>query len=125
MNSKRKGNAGELELLHILEQNDIDAVRNDQMYIGGKNNPDISARIADDQFHIEVKRVEKLNLNQAMQQAISDASETDVPCVVHRSNRNPWLVTLRLSDAIKMINKGHSAERSEDCDHVNGLHAAD
>ena len=106
MNSKRKGNAGELELLHILNGYGIEAKRNNQMYIGGKNNPDISVNINGIELHVEVKRVERLNLHHAMQQAIVDASETALPCVAHRTN--PWLITLRLSDAILMLNRGHS-----------------
>ena len=104
MNSKRKGNAGELELLHLLLQNGIQAVRNDQRYTGGKENPDILATVNNNQIHIEVKRVERLNLNRAMQQALSDASKTAFPCVAHRTNRNPWLITIRLSDVLKMLN---------------------
>ncbi len=34
MNSKRKGNAGELELLHLLEGYGLTVRRNDQRYTG-------------------------------------------------------------------------------------------
>ena len=42
MNSKRKGNGGERELLSILQAVGV-AVRNDQRYTGGVDNPDIGA----------------------------------------------------------------------------------
>ena len=105
MNSKRKGNRGELELLHILESNGITAQRNDQMYVGGSDNPDIIAYIGELPFHVEVKRVERLNLGAAMDQAIRDAGEGKTPCVVHRTNRRPWLVTLRLDDITSILKR--------------------
>ena len=51
-------------------------------------------------IHIEVKRVERLNLEEAMRQSIRDAErfKDGWPCVVHRKNRFPWLVTMRLMD---------------------------
>lgn len=99
MNSKRKGSAGERELLAILKEHGFpDAVRNDQMYIGGLNNPDISASFHGIPLHIEVKRVERLNITNAVIQAVYDADGAAFPVVVHRTNRQPWLVTFRLSD---------------------------
>ena len=41
MNSKRKGNAGELEFLHLLEAQGLTVWRNDQRYTGGRDNPDV------------------------------------------------------------------------------------
>ena len=102
MNSKRKGSDGERELLTILRGNGFpDAVRNDQMYIGGWKNPDISASFHGIRLHIEVKRVERLNITSAMAQAVSDAAGTAFPVVIHRTNRQPWLVTFRLDDFLK------------------------
>lgn len=99
MNSKRKGSKGERELLAILKEHGFpDAVRNDQMYIGGYRNPDISASFQGHQLHIEVKRVERLSITSAIAQAVSDAAGAAFPVVVHRTNRQPWLVTFRLDD---------------------------
>ena len=47
--------------------------------------------------HIEVKRVERLNLHAAMEQSIRDA-KGDIPIVVHRMSREPWMVTMRFED---------------------------
>ena len=107
MNSKKKGNAGERELCAILAEAGA-AQRNDQRYIGGKDNPDIDAEGLEG-FHFEVKRVEKLNVPEAMKQAIRDASGR-VPVVVHRRNREPWLVTMRLDDWILERRNAHSSE---------------
>ena len=45
-------------------------------------------------YHVEVKRVEKLNINTAMEQAMRDHAEKNVPAVFHRKNRSEWLVTI-------------------------------
>lgn len=60
MNSSRKGSRGELELLHLLEGQGLACHRNDQRYIGGKNNPDISLIINGQRYHVECKRKERL-----------------------------------------------------------------
>ena len=99
MNSKRKGNAGERELCEYLTAAGYPAHRNDQQYIGGKGNPDIDARGLE-RFHIEVKRVERLNISAAMKQSDRDA-ESRIPVVIHRRNREQWLITMKLSDFLK------------------------
>ena len=99
VNGKRKGSAGERELCAYLTANGFPASRNDQTYIGGKGNPDVAAEGLD-AYHIEVKRVEHLNLCAAMEQAEHDAAGK-IPVVVHRRNRRPWLITLKLSDFLK------------------------
>ena len=52
--------------------------------------------------HIECKRVERLNIFEAMKQAVRDADAAEVPAVFHRKNREGWLVTMKLEDWIKM-----------------------
>ena len=96
MNSKRKGSAGECELCEYLTAAGFPAHRNDQRFTGGKRNPDIDAEGLE-RFHIEVKRVEKLNISAAMHQAEQDAVNR-TPVVIHRRNREPWLITMKLSD---------------------------
>lgn len=56
-------------------------------------------------IHIEVKRVEKLNVEKAVEQAQRDLStkkEKRLPFVFHRKNRKPWLVTGTLEDWFKL-----------------------
>ncbi len=92
MNSKRKGKAGELEACRELERVFGCQARRGQQFQGTPESPDV---IAIDGLHIEVKRVEKLNLENAMAQAIADAGES-VPVVLHRKNRGKWLLTCEL-----------------------------
>ena len=51
-------------------------------------------------IHIEVKRVERLNVVEAMEQSVRDSERMGdgVPALFHRRNRKPWLVTMRLED---------------------------
>lgn len=51
-------------------------------------------------IHIECKRVERLNLYDAMAQAERDSErfQDGVPAVFHRRSRSPWLVTMKLED---------------------------
>lgn len=99
MNSKAKGSAGERELCMWLTAHGYPARRNEQRYIGGKGNADVVAEGLE-RFHFEVKRVERLNVPAAMQQAERDAYGR-IPAVVHRRNRAPWLITMHLEDWIK------------------------
>ena len=59
-------------------------------------------------IHIEVKRVEKLNVMEAMEQSIRDSERMadGVPALFHRRNRKPWLVTMRLEDWISLYARG-------------------
>lgn len=55
--------------------------------------------------HIEVKRVERLNILEAMTKATRNTgcSQDGVPAVFHRSSRSPWLVTMQLTDWLEAI----------------------
>ena len=104
MKSQRKGRAGEIELVSILNDNGIPARPGNPLNFGTM--PDV---VGIDGIHAEVKRVEMLNVQEAMQQAIRDAEKFDdgLPTLFHRRNRSPWLVTMRLDDWLK-IYKGET-----------------
>ena len=99
MNSRAKGKAGELELSKVLKAYGYEARRSVQ-YCGANGDADV---IGIPGIHIECKRVEKLNIENAMAQSINDAENSEVPVVMHRKNRQKWLVTLRLDDFIRII----------------------
>ncbi len=103
--SKAKGTRGEHEIEKILQAYGIRAYRNDQIFKGGKGNPDVSAEIAGIPLHIEVKRCERLNVPEAMHQAERDAAEHTLPVVAHRRNRESWMLTLRLSDLLDILSE--------------------
>lgn len=102
INSKRKGKTGELELANKLKQYGYEAQRSVQ-YNGKDGQADV---LGLPHIHIECKRVEKLNLYDAMEQAKRDAKHGDLPAVFHRKNRCNWLVTMELDDFIKIYKGG-------------------
>lgn len=98
MNSKAKGAAGERELALVLRFHGYDARRGIQ-YCGANGDADV---IGLPGIHIECKRVEKLNLQDAYDQSKRDARQGEIPTVMHRRNHCEWLVTMALDDWIEM-----------------------
>lgn len=92
INSKNKGKNGEIELAHKLQEYGYDAKRSVQ-YNGKDGQADVLGLPS---IHIECKRVEKLNIYDAIAQAKRDAKNGDKPTVFHRKNRCNWLVTMEL-----------------------------
>ena len=99
INSRHKGKRGELSLAHELEKYGYECRRTAQ-YCGKTG--DASDVVGLPGIHIECKRVEKLNIDNAIDQAVRDAREGEMPTVFHRKNRRPWLVTMRLEDWMKL-----------------------
>jgi hypothetical protein len=60
-----------------------------------------------DGIHPEVKRVERLNVHKAMEQAIDEAHKRDdgQPAVFFRRDRGEWLVCIRLPLFMEMYEK--------------------
>lgn len=103
MNSRAKGAAGERELAHELEKYGYKA-RRSQQFCGANGDADVEGVPG---LHIECKRVERLNIHEAMKQSRRDAREADVPVVIHRKNRTKWLVTLDLDEFMKLWRDAH------------------
>lgn len=97
MNSRNKGKRGELEAAHLLKEYGYDA-RRSQQYAGINNDADVVGLPG---IHIEVKRVEKLNIDNAMAQSIRDARDGEKPAVFHRKDRKQWLVTMPFTEWIE------------------------
>ena len=102
VNSIEKGKRGEREFASFLRSHGIESKRG-QQYSGGQDSPDVIVP-AHLKLHFEVKRVERLQLYQAMSQAIRD-SGSNTPVVAHKKNRSDWLVVLRAEDFLKLIEK--------------------
>ena len=94
MNSRQKGAAGERELAKKLREYGYDC-RRGQQYCGANGDADV---IGLPGIHIECKRVERLNIDDAMLQAIRDRREGEFPAVFHRKNNGKWMVTMLLDD---------------------------
>lgn len=110
MNSRAKGADGERELAAVLKEYGYQA-RRGQQFSGIAGDADV---VGIPGVHIECKRVEKLNIDKAMEQSIRDADAESIrrgkivtPVVMHRRNRKPWLVTMLLDDFMKMKESAH------------------
>lgn len=109
--SQRKGAAGERELATLLRDHGYTVERGGSLTFG--NIPDVVGLPG---VHIEVKRVEKLNVPEAYQQAVADAEKfhDGVPVLFHRRNRCPWLVTMGLEDWLAYYEARRNQESSKE-----------
>lgn len=108
--SKRKGKIGELEVVNLLKAAGYNAHRSVQ-YCGATGDaPDVVVEGLP--LHIEVKRVERLNLKQAYQQAVHDSKKNgnNVPVVFHRLSHQPWMVTLSVEDFLELCKKFYKGD---------------
>ena len=97
INSRQKGKVGERELSKKFKEYGFET-RRGQQFCGANGDADVVGLPG---VHIECKRVEKLNISEAMKQAKNDALEGEVPIVFHRRNREDWLVTMELDEFMK------------------------
>jgi len=98
VNSIAKGKAGEREFSKFLRDHGYADARRGQQF-NGLDGEDV---IGLPGIHIECKRVEHLNIHDAMAQSVRDADEGIIPIVAHRKNRTEWLVTMRAEDFLRM-----------------------
>ena len=108
--AKMKGIRGELQVRDLCRENGFTSVQR-----GGQAMFQRGSEIADvvglPGIHIECKNVERLNYRQAMEQSIRDCEQEgagNLPILAHKSNRKPWLITMRASDWFKLY-KGYRA----------------
>ena len=99
INSRQKGARGERELAKKFKEYGFDC-RRGQQYSGIEGEDVIGLP----GIHIECKRVERLNIYDAVDQAKRDSGKNDLPfgynlpAVFHRKNNCEWLVTMTLDD---------------------------
>ena len=113
INSREKGKRAELQAAHILAGYGYDT-RRGQQFNGANGDADVVGLPG---VHLEIKHVEKLNIDKALQQSIRDCYADElkqgidlIPVVMHRSNddrkkdstKGVWKVTLTLKDFMKL-----------------------
>lgn len=98
--SRAKGARGERELAKKLREFGF-STRRGQQYSGANGDADVVGVPA---IHIECKRVEKLNINKAMRQSLTDSRQGEKAVVMHKKNGEKWLVTMVLADWIELYN---------------------
>lgn len=110
MNSRNKGKGGELEAARVLRLYGYDA-RRGQQYKGGADSPDV---VGVPRLHIEVKRTEHFALYDALEQSKRDAGDNEIPVVMHRKNRRPWVMVLSVADFMELYRIYELYKESED-----------
>lgn len=108
MNSRQKGKRGEREAAAVLNTTFGLKARRGVQFAGGPDSPDVVGVWPN--THCEVKRVEKVDLDAAIEQAVRDANGK-LPFVMHRKNNKPWLFTVRVEDFARFVRaaKGEDA----------------
>ena len=101
INSRQKGAAAEREIARKLRGYGYDC-RRGQQYCGANGDADVVGLPG---IHIECKRVERLNLYDAIAQSEYDSKTNDIPVVMHRKNNCDWLVTLSLEHFMEIYSK--------------------
>lgn len=117
--SQRKGADGERELAAILREYGYPIERGGSMSFG-----DVPDLVGLPGIHIEVKRTEQVRLSEWMAQATRDSKRfrDGLPTVFHRRSREPWHVTMSLSDFMTLYSaKIHNFPRKEAL--ANGIDA--
>lgn len=109
MNSRSKGKRGELEAVQLLKRFGFHAKRG-QQHKGGPDSPDLICEDLPD-YHIEVKRTERLDLYGALQQATQDSRIDQVPVVLHRKNQQGWVVVVDAEHWLWMVTELKNHER--------------
>lgn len=109
INSKQKGKRYELEIAKYFRELGFDKARRSVQYNGQVEEG--QADIVGVPFlHIECKHNEKLNVEEAMQQALRDnKNKNKIPVVIHRKNREKSKVTMRLDDFMKIYGEYYSS----------------
>jgi Holliday junction resolvase len=97
INSKRKGARGEREYAVLCREQGYENVRRGQQYHGLEGDDIVGL----EGVHVEVKRVQKLNIDKAMDQSKKDATAEEIPTVAHRKNNAEWLTTMLTTDWFK------------------------
>lgn len=108
INSKSKGKRGERYVVNKFKDRGYQCNRTAQ-FKGNTGRADDIEGI--DYIHVEVKFVEKLNMENAMKQAIRDSKESDrkaFPTVFSKKNNEELLVTMRFEDWINLYDSYYS-----------------
>ena len=112
INSREKGKRREAEVVALHKSLGLTSRRR-QQYCGTEGHDDVDCREMSLMFHIEVKGVEQLNLDKALQQAVDEALPGKIPLVYHRKNddlrwevRRKLKVTMLATDFHRLLKEG-------------------
>lgn len=110
--SRDKGKRGEREWAAFCREQGYDCRRTAQ-YCGKTG--DAADVVGLPGIHQEVKRVERLNIEEAVLQAARDAFKGGgIPVVAHRKNNAEWLVTMRAEDWFKLYREWEAGQQTKE-----------
>ncbi len=101
INSKEKGKRGEREFALLCRRKGFTNARRGQQYSGIEGRDVVGL----DGIHIEVKRVERLNISRAIKQATNECDKGEIPIVAHRKNNEDWKITMLAEDWFELYKK--------------------
>ena len=109
---REKGKRGERLWAAKCRENGYDEVHRTSQYCGQTG--DAADCVGLYGIHQEVKFVEKLNIREAMTQAIHDAqNKADIPIVAHKKSNSEWLVTMRADDWFQLYREWEAGRNME------------
>lgn len=107
MNANRKGKVGEREWAEVCREHfGLTDARRSQQYCGTADSQDV---VTWPGTHAEVKRVERLNIEDALARAEADCEAhfgvagdgpLSIPYVAHRRNGTRWIVSVRAENLL-------------------------
>ena len=103
INSKKKGARAERKRAELCREHGHGRGRRTAQFCG--NTGEASDCVGLEGIHQECKAVERLNIVEAMNQAVRDSTkegEGNLPIVAHKRNRTPWYVTMLAEDWFKL-----------------------
>ena len=107
-NGKKKGARGEREWSAFCHAHGYETRRTQQYCGGTEESADV---IGLPGIHQEVKRVERLNIEDAMMQAVHDSvSSGNIPIVAHRRNHEKWKVTMYADDWFQLYREWEAGQ---------------
>ena len=105
-NSRQKGARFERTLAAALRDYGYEC-RRGQQYCGANGDADV---IGLPGIHIEAKHQERMSLYDWMEQAKRDAKSGELPAVFHKKNNAEILVSMELSDWIKLYREWEAGQ---------------
>ncbi len=108
--SQRKGADGERELAAVLREYGYTIERGGSLSFG-----DVPDLVGLPGIHIECKRCEQARLSEWMAQAERDSRRfrDGAPAVFHRRSREPWRVTMNLTDWMRLYDRQKAAGNAD------------
>ena len=116
-NSRRKGKNAELACAKILNELLPHAqCRRSQQFKGDKTAADLTCDGLPGVM-VEVKRRQSMNIHKVMAESLAHCTDAMLPVILHRKDNEEWLLTIRLEDlpkALEKLSEGNTRGISKD-----------